>query len=526
MLKLYDVVFGQKEFEKTKIDVRFDIIESLLHTLSITSLEDFEYLESCLYKIKDQLRVKSSNLNKVIRDPQKALSKKKVLRVVEHLLSLRNTFLNNAFSALIKENPSQFESQNSLNDEEVGNVSKKVPSSDEISPQKSVEVNTSNSNKKNSNTLSTTEHDFFTINPILFENNSYSIVFITTTSPYIRVNFKEEIDLVVVRNISSLLFDVYQAHGTTIIIEQQRALIVPRTIDDTVLETLPQNREIDVNLIEQKLLSFFKTIKNDVQEAKYVEITDDNKIRPQSNQQKEDSLDSLLNSIEEKKQDPTPKPKPKNDSSKITVEKDLESIEIEKAPQKVFDDEITIITKDEEVNTPNTTEVPIEKKVLENLPKHIIYQDDQLIVYLNPQSQAFGEILIKHTSQKNYFELNESELSYISIFTKIFSSLLFDTLQAHGTNIFWSSNENILHIVPRVQDDSLNFQWEPQKHSDEFLEQIKNKLFLAMSNVSGKDSQTSQKNNKSKQTVQKVPQTDVDLKQKAQNVLEALRKIP
>jgi hypothetical protein len=534
MQKLYDVVFGQNEFEKTKIDVRFEIIKSLLHTLSITSLEDFEYLESCLYKIKDQLRVKSSNLNKVIRDTQKSLTKKKVLLVVDHLLHLRNTFLNDAFSALVKENPNKFNESSSFE------KSMYLQNFDSTVEEKAESIISSVTSEAKSINEKKIEEELFTINPILFENDLYSIVFITTTSPYLRINFKESVDFSLLRDLSSLLFDSYNAQGTTITIENLTALIIPRMIDDSLIDTLPQNSSIDVNESQQKLLYFLQDKAQGVQNAEYVELDDSNKIRPQTKKEKEESLDSLLSSIEDKKQDPTPKPKPKEDSSKISFEKDS-PIEIERTPPKFMNDEITIIKKDP-VNDPVLDTKKKEEKPLSNsslpgnvkLPNNLIYEDDQLFVYLSSTSKAFGEILIEHKSGKLYGDLSEQELSYISIFTKIFSSILFETLQSHGTNIFWSTNESVLHIVPRMQDDALNFQWKPKEDSDAFLEQIKGKLFQIMSGNNTRDKITGDVNNGGsgehsapRETVSGSPTLENDdLKKKAQSVLDALRRIP
>lgn len=522
MQKLYDVVFGQNEFEKTKIEVRFEIIETLLTTLSISSLDDFEYLESCLYKIKDQLRVKSSNLNKVIKDSQKSLTKKKVLFVVEHLMELRNKFLNNAFSSLSQ--PITLEKKEIINENQLKKQDELL--SQETLPETVLkeisqeEVGQEEISKREI----TSKKEMLTINPLLFENDDYSIILSTTSSPYLKVQFSNHIDFILLRDLSSLLFNEMKAHGSTIVIEGKKALIVPRFIHDTIMTPLSQDNGIDVDVAFSKVSSFLKNKSTSniqtLPSETYRELDNSNIKRESTNKEKEDSLDSLLSSIEEKNVDPTPKPNPSKDSSAISIQKS-DSIEIEEKPPQIFDNEIKIIKDSPE-------EKPIfsnEEELSDNNKKTLIYMDDQIKVHLNPNSKILGEIIIEHRLGKVYEELSEQELSYISIFSKIFSTIIFETLQAHGTNIFWSTKGKSLHILPRFQNDALNFQWNPQKHGDDFLEQIKNKLLAIMSkSLDSKDNTTTKE--EETRTPLNTEKESNNLKKKAEYILSELRKIP
>lgn len=518
MQKLYDVVFGQNEFEKTKIEVRFEIIETLLTTLSISSLEDFEFLESCLYKIKDQLRVKSSNLNKVIRDPQKSLSKKKVFQVVDHLMLLRNKFLHNAFSTL--EKPITLDKEETLS-----STQESVKQSTEIKKEIKEEQTIDQLDEViDPVKVEESKQNSFTMNPLLFENENYSIVLHTSSSPYLKVQFKENQDFPLLRDLSSLLFELVEAHGTNIIIDGLKALVVPRYINDSILTPLSQDKGIDVDIAYNKLSSLLspkeKTLKNDY--AQISEVSSQNNKNP-----KDDSLDALLSDIEKKEHDPTPKPNPNSDPDTINIEKG-DSIEIERKPPEIFNDEITII---KEESSQEKQDNFAEEKSSNETNDYLIYGDDQIEVQLNQSSKVLGEILISHKSGNSYGELNESELSYISIFTKIFSSVLFETLQAHGTNVFWSTKDKSLHIVPRFQEDKLNFEWKPTQHSEEFLEQIKSKLLSIMGATLSNTSQEEPNNQEKKAKISSKDKSidekeDISKKNKAKYILEELRKIP
>jgi hypothetical protein len=74
---LKNLVFGLGGYEKVKIDSRFEEIITILPSIQIKELTDFETIEKCIYKLKEHLRIKSSNVNRLIRDSSSTLTKKK-----------------------------------------------------------------------------------------------------------------------------------------------------------------------------------------------------------------------------------------------------------------------------------------------------------------------------------------------------------------------------------------------------------------------------------------------------------------
>ncbi len=508
MQKLFDVVFGQKEFDKTKIEVRFDLIDSFLSMLSIESIDDFEQLEACIYKIKDQLRVKSSNLNKVIKDPNKPLTKNKVQKVLNSLYEIRNNFLNEAFKVLGKDLPKKDVIKSPREE-----VLVEIP---EVIEESVEEVKES-----------------LKFDPLLFESQDFKITLSQDSTPYLIVEFKNSFNLILIKYLSSFLFESINSHGTNIIIENNKALIIPRFVNDSTLPQLPQisNSNLDeifskikkiqssdeVEFKEEELKeSIDEKEKKEVEEFK--ELTSNDLKREKTLNKKEESLDSLLGSIDEKSQDPTPKPDPKKDEDKIILEKVDEKIELEKKEKNILESQGIEVEKVDDSEKQNDLETKST-----NLT---VYLDDQIHVYLNDKSKSFGEIIIEHNSGKSFSNLEESQISYLTIFTKIFGSILFETLQAHGTNIIWNSNDTKLHIIPRLQNDVLNLTWNPRKDSEEFLDQIKNKLLQAMNKSLGNSDESKSIQDTSKSPSQKEPQNSDDLKRKAQALLNELRKIP
>ena len=102
---LEELVFGLNSYEKVKIEDRYEEIHSILldsHSyIIISTIEEFDTLEQCLFKIQDQLRVKSSNLNSIIKKPN-SLTKKKIETIITLLKSKREEILQFAFSKSIK----------------------------------------------------------------------------------------------------------------------------------------------------------------------------------------------------------------------------------------------------------------------------------------------------------------------------------------------------------------------------------------------------------------------------------------
>ena len=206
--EIRNLVFGLGVYPKTRIDYRFLHIKKLVPQVVINSVREFEILEEIIYKIKDELRLKSSNINKTIKNPAQNLTKKNVREIVEKLEKIKYESLKRAaFSSHTPTPPLE------------------VPSK--------------------TNTTQTS----------LFKTLKFEILFCFEKTPnYISIEFSDFVELSVVKIVSSVYFDVLSLQGTTIIIEKNTALIVGRTLNDNFLE-LPK--------IEDNLNETFKLLKNE-----------------------------------------------------------------------------------------------------------------------------------------------------------------------------------------------------------------------------------------------------------------------
>ena len=337
---LKKLIFGLDEYEKVRIDERFKQIDLILNNITLNKREDFEILEECLYKIKEQLRVKSSNLNKTISDTTNSLRKSDVNRILEKLEQIKYEFIGMAFD----------------------NISK-----------------------------------------------------------------KEEIE------------------------ESEKP---------TVKKEEPKLQPISETKIEKPT-------------PKPVEPIPSQKIK----EEQEDSLDSLLSNINE--------PEEERKENIIDEEKTNKPIAKEEPKPIVKEESKPKNNLDEEKKETQTPKMDVP-----TLP-YEVYRAESIIAYFESNSIAKGELVIKPFSDKKIEDLNESQISYIVIFSKVFASILFELTNSHGTNLFWDYKKNSVRIVPRFENDDINFKMVSEKTTEGFLDQIRKKLLNDM----GKKNDTKEEEN-------------------------------
>ena len=526
--KLKDLVFGFGEFEKTNLEIRFEMIFALLPSLDIKTLRDFEILEETLYKLREQLRIKSSNLNRVARDSTKKLSRKDVLSLISSLDSLKYNFLRKAFSII---------SSNYSNEKVDSNISGDSKILEEPSIEKLPEVVENKNNESENLEISEKTDKIEKISNLnIFSNDEYDIWLENGKIPYLLLNFKEEISYQILKNLSSIFFETYKPEGTNIIIEGKKALIVPRFRDDKlfnlntisyemeeayqkILSKIKQTSNSSINEKSSNIHNVEKPEEKKESDQSYLDIDSvkGNNIKKQSLKEKEDSLDDLLKSIDEKKK-----------GSNVThTEKEEESkINIEESPK----DERIILEKNKEIKEP---EILIEKKTMDDL-NFIIYSDDKIIAKMAKDSRILGEILIEPSNSKNISEVSELDLSYMLIFSKAFGSALFDIMDLAGTNIIYDFNRPAIRIVPRFEKDSVKFNIPSESASNEFLEEVRQKAISAMGvHLKNLDANTNNINENLKDDIkpnikdeETVNNQSEDLKLKAKYLLDSIRKIP
>lgn len=497
--KLKSLIFGQGEFEKSKIEVRFLLAKEISLSLKIEKLEEFEILESCIYKIRELLRLKSSNLNKAISDSSRNIKKREVIELLEILDSVKNTYLKEVDG----------NTQSETRDKGQGTRENKKEKEKEFP--KNIEI---------------------------VSKPEYTLMLGVEKIPYVLINFKSKLDFGLLKKVTVIFFEVYMPQGTNIIIEGSSVLILPRFAEDNIISfpTLNVNLENVYDVLQKNKLSLDKNFNLNQDEAlkdlkekekatsdnNYVELK--KKPEKKSLKQKEESLDNLLEALNKKTYNRDERREMGDGRREMkdggletggNEDDDLRSDIVNSNTKRgvrdsgknennnfeiISDDSVEVIKKSKDDKLRD--EIIIEPKVVESTvfePKKvdskisiqskinisdelIIYKDEKIIAYVDNNSKSFGEVIVCMNTNEKISNLSESDLSYLIIFSKVFSQVLFNEAKSEGSNMIFDYSSNKIRIVSRKTTDELaNLSWQLKESSDDFLEQVKAKLFAEMS---------------------------------------------
>ena len=110
-----------------------------------------------------------------------------------------------------------------------------------------------------------------------------------------------------------------------------------------------------------------------------------------------------------------------------------------------------------------------------------IYEDDGAVAILSPEPFTEGHIWILPKKQYVIMEqIPDYEIANLFSLANKISISLFDALHAQGTNIFIENgvpagqkyNHFIINLVPRFQNDNVNFEWQAKQLTEEQMSTI------------------------------------------------------
>ena len=115
------------------------------------------------------------------------------------------------------------------------------------------------------------------------------------------------------------------------------------------------------------------------------------------------------------------------------------------------------------------------------VPSRIIYQDHLLTATLDVNPANKGHIIL--FPRKHYDLLNlmpEHEVSHLLTMAYYFSKLVLEVLAADGNNIIIANgkvagqnvNHVFIHVIPRYEDDGLDFHWDVKRIEDREMDDI------------------------------------------------------
>jgi len=130
-----------------------------------------------------------------------------------------------------------------------------------------------------------------------------------------------------------------------------------------------------------------------------------------------------------------------------------------------------------------------------------LYEDAFVVVELASEPAAHGHVIVRPVKPaKHLAELSAEESAHLFTVASYTAAILFQGLQAEGTNIICNEDEEQLavHIIARTSTDGLSFQWEPltldQGMMTEAMERIKNQAYtIAVKSASEQQKPSSDK---------------------------------
>jgi histidine triad (HIT) family protein len=121
---------------------------------------------------------------------------------------------------------------------------------------------------------------------------------------------------------------------------------------------------------------------------------------------------------------------------------------------------------------------PVCEKIKEKKAR-IVYEDDELVAILPAKPAVKGHIKILPKQHATKLEELSPDLAEAIFFLSNFaSSAVFDVLKAHGTNIILNESENHLafDIIPRKENDGINFLWKSKQLAPDEMESVLSKI--------------------------------------------------
>ena len=109
----------------------------------------------------------------------------------------------------------------------------------------------------------------------------------------------------------------------------------------------------------------------------------------------------------------------------------------------------------------------------------IAYEDDEFIAVFPSKPAAAGHIRVM---PKNHFskidELSDFLVQKLFLLANFCSSAVFDVFKCHGTNILINEGDDhlCLEVIPRVDQDGINFLWNTKPLTPEEMDDAHNRL--------------------------------------------------
>ncbi|MBD3249599.1 HIT domain-containing protein [Candidatus Woesearchaeota archaeon] len=149
--------------------------------------------------------------------------------------------------------------------------------------------------------------------------------------------------------------------------------------------------------------------------------------------------------------------------------------------------------------------------------KSIIYEDDTVAVIMGPAPAAPGHVIV--VPKKHYpiiEQIPDEEFGKIFNIVNKVSTAIFESVEATGTNIIVQNGvaagqlipHSFIHVIPRKDDDNIDFQWQPKQIAPEQFSKVEANLKKAAESIEiGKKKEKKKEPVKAKKEPEKMKAT-------------------
>ena len=128
------------------------------------------------------------------------------------------------------------------------------------------------------------------------------------------------------------------------------------------------------------------------------------------------------------------------------------------------------------------------------IPSKKVYEDDLILAVLDVNGANPGHCFVL---PKNHYPILEqvpdTEIAKLFQVANKISSAIFENLGAQGTNIFAANGvpagqtvaHFMLHVIPRLENDEVNLQWQPKQLTEEEMSTVELKIKEQTKNIGG-----------------------------------------
>ena len=165
----------------------------------------------------------------------------------------------------------------------------------------------------------------------------------------------------------------------------------------------------------------------------------------------------------------------------------------------------------------------------------VLYQDKEVVIALKDTVVTPGQITVYPKEHITILEMvSDNILMRCSELANKVSIAAFESLGSQGTNIVvrngLGAGQNVPHfsieIIPRQENDGLNFQWDAKQISDDEMERVVSLLQVELKKLDSEIKQDAKKVKKNEKKDKNEDAVEPDEEEKENYLLRHVRRIP